>query len=59
MKFTERSSVELITKPPAMRGLRNLSFLPEPNLTHSSLTETMETPEIGSGLSSESSSPRC
>ena len=27
-KLTARSSVELMIKPPAVRGLRNLSFLP-------------------------------
>ena len=49
LKFTPRNSEELTKKPPATRGLRNRSFLPCPYRTHSSVTETMVTPEMGSG----------
>ena len=50
VKLTLRSSDELTTKPPAMRGFRNRSFRPCPYFTHSSVTETIMTaPEMGAG----------
>ena len=52
VKLTPRSSDELTQKPPATRGLRNRSLRPCPYLTHSSVTETMVTPERGAGFSS-------
>jgi len=43
LKLTERSSVALITKPPAVRTLRNLSLRPWPYLTQSESTEMIFT----------------
>jgi hypothetical protein len=51
-KFTPHNSEELITKPPATRGLRKRSFRPWPYLPHSSLTEMMGTEANGTGCPS-------